>query len=73
MMITYTEIEPGIAFEYAVLVDGTRIGRVRKEEAREYPYALTGRWIADTGGVHQSGFPTRAAAAEWLTTWRRPL
>jgi hypothetical protein len=67
---TFTEIEPGVAYEYAVGT-GTqvRIGRVRKEEAASWPYHPTGRWISDDGRIQKSGFPTRMAAAEWLASW----
>jgi len=64
--ITFTEIEPGIAYEYAVIQNGRRIGRVRKQETTTYPFIPNGRWIADDGTIQRSGFTTRQAAAEWL-------
>ena len=63
--LTFQEIEPGIAYEYAVLRAGRRIGRVRKQEATSWPYKVTGRWIADDGR-YQGVFVTRREAAEWL-------
>lgn len=68
--LTYTAIDPGVAYEYAVLVNGQRIGRVRKQDAPTHPYGPTRKWVAE-GIFHKSGFPTRQAAADWLLTWLR--
>lgn len=71
MTITFQETEPGIYYEYAVISGARRVGHVRKEDAREYPYAPTRKWLADNGMAYHGGFSTRRAAAAWLMTWIR--
>jgi hypothetical protein len=67
---TFTEIEPGVAFEYAVATPGhRRIGRVRRHVIPVWPYPLGGTWIADDGTIQKGDFLTRQAAAEWLASW----
>jgi hypothetical protein len=67
---SYRAIEPGVAYEYSIVAERRRIGRVRKEEAKTAPYQWTGRWIADDGWFARGGFPTRSAASEWLVSMR---
>lgn len=67
---TFSAIEPGVAYEYAVLVAGQRIGRVRKQDAPTHPYGPTRKWVAE-GIYRQNGFATRQAAADWLMSWQR--
>jgi hypothetical protein len=69
--ITFREIEPGIAYEYAVIVNNRRIGRVRKEESAVYPFEPTGKWVADNCVNRSGGFATRQNAADWLLSWVR--
>lgn len=68
MSVTFQSTEPGIAYEYAVILDGRRIGRVHKQDSPFWPYAPTRKWVA-VGPFIQGNFATRDAAAAWVASW----